>query len=98
MRWVWKDSAPWSIGNLGRWLLRVHSEWLKYLGCAICNFKDVVKIEYSAIYSQHFHRPNKKWKNDEKKPELSSDQNPGCLEYIGDYTTQLYRDCNTPLQ
>ena len=24
-------------------------------------------------------------------------QNPGCLGYIGDYTTQLYRDCYKPL-
>ncbi len=28
---------------------------------------------------------------------LSSVQNPGWLGYIGDYTTQLYRDYNTPL-
>ena len=27
----------------------------------------------------------------------SSDQNPGCLLYIGDYTTQLHRDFNRPL-
>ena len=93
MRWVWKDSAPWSIGSLGRWLLRVHSEWLKYFGCAIYNFNDVVKIEYSAIYSQYFIVPIKKIKNDQKKPEFSSDQNPGCLGYVGDYTTQLNRDC-----
>ena len=26
--------------------------------------------------------------------QLSNEKNPGCLGYIGDYTTQLYRDCN----
>ena len=29
--------------------------------------------------------------------QLSSVQNPGWLFYIGDYTTQLYRDYNKPL-
>ena len=29
--------------------------------------------------------------------ELSNEKNPGCLGYIGDYTTQLYRDYNKPL-
>ena len=28
---------------------------------------------------------------------LSNENNPGCLGYIGDYTTQLYRDYNKPL-
>ena len=27
----------------------------------------------------------------------SNEKNPGCLGYIGDYTTQLYRDFNKPL-
>ncbi len=26
--------------------------------------------------------------------QLSNEKNPGCLGYIGDYTTQLYRDYN----
>ena len=33
----------------------------------------------------------------ETKTNLSSDQNPGYLLYRGDYTTQLYGDCNKPL-
>ncbi len=28
--------------------------------------------------------------------QLSNEKNPGCLGYIGDYTTQLYRDYNKP--
>ena len=28
---------------------------------------------------------------------LSNEKNPGCLVYIGGYTTQLYRDYNKPL-
>ena len=28
--------------------------------------------------------------------QLSNGKNPGCLGYIGDYTTQLYRDYNKP--
>ena len=28
---------------------------------------------------------------------LSSENNPSCLGYIGDYTTQLYWDYNEPL-
>ena len=28
---------------------------------------------------------------------LSNEKNPGWLFDIGDYTTQLYRDCNKPL-
>ncbi len=28
---------------------------------------------------------------------MSNEKNPGCLVYIGGYTTQLYRDCNKPL-
>ena len=28
---------------------------------------------------------------------VSNEKNPGCLGYIGDYTTQLYRDYNKPL-
>ncbi len=28
---------------------------------------------------------------------MSNEKNPGWLGYIGDYTTQLYRDYNTPL-
>ena len=30
--------------------------------------------------------------------QVSSDQNPGCLGYIGDYTTQVYRDYNKPIK
>ena len=26
--------------------------------------------------------------------QMSNEKNPGWLGYIGDYTTQLYRDCN----
>ena len=46
------------------------------------------------------------WLNTQLKPifgsqgtcfQLSSDQNPGYQLYIGDYTTQLYWDCNEPL-
>ena len=29
--------------------------------------------------------------------QLSNEKKPGCLGYIGDYTTQLYRDYNKPL-
>ena len=29
--------------------------------------------------------------------QMSNEKNPGCLVYIGDYTTQLYRDYNKPL-
>ncbi len=29
--------------------------------------------------------------------QLSNEKNPGWLGYIGDYTTQLYRDYNKPL-
>ena len=32
-----------------------------------------------------------------QKKQLSNEKNPGCLVYIGDYTTQLYRDFNKPL-
>ena len=28
---------------------------------------------------------------------VSNEKNPGCLVYIGGYTTQLYRDYNKPL-
>ena len=28
--------------------------------------------------------------------QVSNEKYPGCLVYIGDYTTQLYRDYNTP--
>ena len=28
---------------------------------------------------------------------VSNEKNPGWLVYIGDYTTQLYGDCNKPL-
>ena len=28
---------------------------------------------------------------------LSNEKNPGCLGYIGDYTTQLYGDYHKPL-
>jgi len=28
--------------------------------------------------------------------QLSNEKNPGCLGYIGDYTTQLYRDYYKP--
>ena len=28
---------------------------------------------------------------------MSNEKNPGCLGYIGDYTTRLYRDYNKPL-
>ena len=28
---------------------------------------------------------------------LSNEKNPGWLDYIGDYTTQLYRDYNKPI-
>ena len=28
---------------------------------------------------------------------LSNEKNPGCLGYIGDYTTQLYVDKNKPV-
>ena len=28
---------------------------------------------------------------------LSNEKNPGCLGYVGDYTTQFYRDYNKPL-
>ena len=31
------------------------------------------------------------------KGHLSNEKNPGWLGYIGDYTTQLYRDYNKPL-
>ena len=31
------------------------------------------------------------------KSHLSNEKNPGCLVYIGDYTTQLYRDYHKPL-
>ena len=34
---------------------------------------------------------------EKKKHHLSSDQNPGWLDYVGDYTTQLYRDYNKAL-
>ena len=30
------------------------------------------------------------------KQHLSHEKKLGCLGYIGDYTTQLYRDCNKP--
>ena len=30
-------------------------------------------------------------------PQVSNEKNPGCLGYIGDYTTQLYRDFSKPL-
>ena len=33
-----------------------------------------------------------------QQEQLSNEKNPGCLWYIGDYTTQLYGDCNKPLQ
>ena len=29
--------------------------------------------------------------------QMSNEQNPGCLVYIGDYTTQLCGDYNKPL-
>ena len=29
--------------------------------------------------------------------EMSNEKKPGCLVYIGDYTTQFYRDYNKPL-
>ena len=29
--------------------------------------------------------------------QMSNEKNPGWLGYIGDYTTQLYRDYNKPL-
>ena len=28
---------------------------------------------------------------------MSNEKDPGCLVYIGDYTTQLYREHNKPL-
>ena len=31
------------------------------------------------------------------KNHVSNEKNPGWLDYIGDYTTQLYRDYNKPL-
>ena len=31
------------------------------------------------------------------KKQLSNEKNPGCLGYIGDYTTQVYRDYDKPL-
>ena len=34
---------------------------------------------------------------DSSDPQLSSEKNPGWLGYIGDYTTQLYRDYNKPI-
>ena len=30
-------------------------------------------------------------------PQMSNEKYPGCLVYIGGYTTQLYRDYNKPL-
>ncbi len=30
--------------------------------------------------------------------QVSNEKNPGCFAYIGDYTTQLYRDFNKPLK
>ena len=32
-----------------------------------------------------------------EQSQMSNEKNPGCLRYIGDYTTQLYRDYNNPL-
>ncbi len=32
-----------------------------------------------------------------KLPQVSNEKNPGCFGYIGDYTTQLYRDYIQPL-
>ena len=34
---------------------------------------------------------------DNQSPHVSNEKNPGCLVYIRDYTTQLYRDYNKPL-
>ena len=33
----------------------------------------------------------------EKVIDMNNEKNPGCLGYIGDYTTQLYGDYNKPL-
>ena len=36
-------------------------------------------------------------KTDTQKAQMSNEKNLGWLGYIGDYTTQLYRDYNKPL-
>ena len=36
-------------------------------------------------------------KCDSVDSEVSSDENTGCLGFLGDYTTQVYRDYNKPL-
>ena len=33
-----------------------------------------------------------------KYQQMSNEKKPGCLGYIGDYTTQLYRDYDKPLK
>ena len=33
----------------------------------------------------------------EDETNLTNEKTPGCLGYIGDYTTQLYGDYNKPL-
>ena len=35
--------------------------------------------------------------NSAQRGQMSTEKNPGCLCYIGDYTTQLCRDYNKPL-
>ena len=32
-----------------------------------------------------------------RKIQVSNEKNPGCLGYVGDYTTQLNRDYNKPI-
>ena len=37
------------------------------------------------------------WSEVIRPKDMSNEKNPGCLGYIGDYTTQLYGDCDKPL-
>ena len=87
--------------------------WQKHLcGKSSPNWKQAwVKTtiyNYSFLFQAYFHRIQIEYTTNlsaiffwitPQKSQLSNEKNPDCLGYIiGDYTTQLYRDYNKPLQ
>ena len=79
-----------STGLLFLWVRRgfTKGRFYQVLGCQCLITQLALEITYRFLfrkYKLHQIISNEQWKK------------PGCLWYIGDYTTQLYRDCNKPL-
>ena len=81
-------------------LLKVHGHFYYQTVTVVVFLVPGTVVSRSAVFSRSSSRESMAEPNSSSSGryhDMSNEKNLGCLGYMGDYTTQLYRDYNKPL-